>query len=178
MNESGVRVKAGVSLAKGAGISLDGIIKDVEAVSSLIQRIAAASSKQAESSSVVLEFMQKVSDNVRTNLAEMQEVTKATEFTALEVNKLDSLVTQLNQVVNQFQVAEAANIPDEPGSGVAPLPDSADAPFEAEAGEDTLSFDRPEGLAPLPSPPPLPSMPAPLPGLPSAPEDGGNEDAA
>lgn len=178
MNESGVRVKAGVSLAKGAGVSLDGIIKDVEAVSSLIQRIAAASSKQAESSSMVLEFMQKVSAAVRTNLAEVQEVTKSTEQTTIEVNKLDSLVSQLNQVVHQFQVA------DEELTGALELPAApaeADEPGAYLAGEDTLSFDRPAGLAPLPSasaPPPLPSVPSPLPPVPGAPEDGGNEDAA
>jgi methyl-accepting chemotaxis protein len=163
MNESGVRVKAGVGLAKGAGVSLDGIIKDVEAVSSLIQRIAAASSKQAESSSTVLEFMQKVSDAVRTNLAEVQEVTKATESTALEVNKLDSLVAQLNQVVHQFQVAEE----EAAGSlGLPAAPEEADSPGAVLGEEDTLSFEHPEGLAPLPlsaAPPPLPSVPNPLP---------------
>jgi methyl-accepting chemotaxis protein len=180
MNESGMRVKAGVSLAKGAGVSLDGIIKDVEAVSSLIQRIAAASSKQAESSSMVLEFMQKVSANVRTNLAEVQEVTKSTEQTTIEVNKLDSLVSQLNQVVHQFQVAE------EELTGTLDLPaapEGAESAGAVLADEDTLSFERPAGLAPLPaasaSPPPLPSAPTPLPpALPGAPEDGGNEDAA
>ncbi|MGZ3711948.1 MAG: methyl-accepting chemotaxis protein [Bdellovibrionota bacterium] len=104
MAESGSRVKAGVTLAKNAGISLDGIIKDVEAVSSLIQRIAAASVKQTESSALVLEFMQKVSDSVRSNLREMKEVSKATELTSMEVQKLDSLVGQLNQIVGQFRL--------------------------------------------------------------------------
>lgn len=180
MNESGVRVKAGVSLAKGAGISLDGIIKDVEAVSSLIQRIAAASSKQAESSSLVLEFMQKVSTTVRTNLAEVQEVTKSTEQTTIEVNKLDSLVSQLNQVVHQFQVADEAVPMDLPA---APEEDTG-LPGATLADEDTLSFERPQGLAPLPpiasAPPPLPSTPvSPLPpALPGSQEDGGDEGAA
>lgn len=106
IGESGTRVRAGVSLAKGAGVSLDGIIKDVEAVASLIQRIAVSSSKQTESSTLVLEFMEKVSGAVRSNLEEMQEVTKATEFTTLETNKLDSLVNQLKELVGQFQITD------------------------------------------------------------------------
>jgi methyl-accepting chemotaxis protein len=104
MGESSARVKAGVNLAKGAGVSLDGIIKDVEAVSSLIQRIAASASKQTESSTLVVEFMQKVSDAGRKNLTQMQDVSRATEFTAIEVGKLDSLVSQLNQIVGQFRI--------------------------------------------------------------------------
>jgi methyl-accepting chemotaxis protein len=110
MGESSARVKAGVNLAKGAGVSLDGIIKDVEAVSSLIQRIAVSASKQTESSTLVVEFMQKVSDAGRKNLTQMQDVSRATEFTAIEVGKLDSLVSQLNQIVGQFRIeAEGPN---------------------------------------------------------------------
>lgn len=106
IGESSGRVKAGVTLAKTAGVSLDGIIKDVEAVSSLIQRIAASATKQAESSATVLEFMQKVSQGVRANLNDMQEVTRATELTSFEVTKLDALVSQLNQIVGQFRLAQ------------------------------------------------------------------------
>jgi len=106
INESNGRVKAGVGLARGAGVSLDGIIKDVEAVSSLIQRIASAAAKQTESSTVVLEFMQRVSESVRTNLTEMEGVTRSTELTSGEVAKLDALVGQLNQVVGQFRLDE------------------------------------------------------------------------
>src|SRR6185295_6122577 len=103
IGESNGRVKAGVGLARNAGVSLDGIIKDVEAVASLIQRIASAATKQTESSTVVLDFMQKVSNAVRTNLTEMEGVTHATELTAGEVSKLDALVSQLNEVVGQFR---------------------------------------------------------------------------
>lgn len=151
MGESGVRVKAGVVLAKGAGVSLDGIIKDVEAVASLIQRIAASASKQTESSTIVLEFMQKVSDAVRTNLTEMQEVTRATEFTTIEVTKLDSLVNQLNQVVGQFRIDDT-NQPQEnidlmiaqvgAGQRAAGSPPAAPGPGAARAV--------PVGLAPMP----------------------------
>lgn len=174
MAESNVRVKAGVNLAKGAGVSLDGIIKDVEAVSSLIQRIAASASKQSESSGMVVDFMHKVSDAVRTNLTEMQEVTRATEFTSIEVTKLDALVNQLNQIVGQFKLAHdttTENI-DEMIAEVAPTGAPADR--------------SPQGLAPMPMaalaesydeervPPRLP------PSLPSsvAAEDEGNKDAA
>lgn len=104
IGESSGRVKAGVGLARAAGVSLDGIIKDVEAVSSLIQRIASAATKQTESSTVVLEFMQRISDSVRTNLTEMEGVTRSTELTSIEVSKLDALVGQLNQVVGQFRL--------------------------------------------------------------------------
>ncbi len=106
ISESNGRVKAGVGLARGAGVSLDGIIKDVEAVSSLIQRIASAAVKQTESSTVVLEFMQRVSESVRTNLTEMEGVTKSAKLTSGEVSKLDALVGQLNQVVGQFRLDE------------------------------------------------------------------------
>lgn len=106
IGESSTRVGAGVLLAKGAGVSLDGIIKDVEAVASLMQRIAAASTKQTESSAMILEFMQKVSDGVRANLTEMNGVTKATELTTVEATKLDTLVSQLNQIVGQFKLGE------------------------------------------------------------------------
>lgn len=139
IGESSSRVKAGVILAKGAGVSLDGIIKDVEAVASLMQRIAASSSKQTESSALILEFMQKVSDSVRDNLKDMNGVTRATELTSMEVNKLDSLVGQLNQIVGQFRLEQthvdsfgpiieekplsnSAN--DAARSGFAPLPNS------------------------------------------------------
>lgn len=108
--ESGERVKAGVTLARAAGVSLDGIIKDVEAVASLIQRVAASASKQTESSALVLDFMQKVSGAVRTNLSEMQEVTRATEFTSMEVTKLEALVGQLNEIVSQFQSPEVEEV--------------------------------------------------------------------
>lgn len=104
VSESSGRVKAGVGLAKTAGVALDGIIKDVEAVVSLIQRIAAASAKQTESSTVVLEFMQKVSEAVRLNLQDMEGVTKASEYTVVEVSKLNILVGQLNEVVGQFRI--------------------------------------------------------------------------
>ena len=109
IGQSSVRVKAGVDLAKAAGVSLDGIIKEIEAVASLIQRIAASATKQTESSTLVLEFMQKVSSGVRTSLLEMQEVTRATEFTSFEVSKLDALVTQLNRIVGQFKLEIARN---------------------------------------------------------------------
>jgi methyl-accepting chemotaxis protein len=187
MGESGVRVKAGVVLAKGAGVSLDGIIKDVEAVASLIQRIAASASKQTESSTVVLEFMQKVSDAVRTNLSEMQEVTRATEFTTIEVTKLDSLVNQLNQVVGQFRIDDGS-VPQgdidmmiaqvSAGQGAAPptMP-----PMPARSGGSAV----PMGLAPMPEAALADSMNEPAPpefDLPSSPEEtsegGGKKGAA
>ena len=104
IGESSGRVKAGVGLARAAGVSLDGIIKDVEAVVSLIQRIASASAKQTESSNVALDFMRKVSEAVRQNLKEMEGVTKSTETTAFEISKLDALVGELNSVVGQFRI--------------------------------------------------------------------------
>jgi methyl-accepting chemotaxis protein len=106
IGESSARVNAGVSLAKGAGVSLDGIIKDVEAVASLIQRIAASAAKQTESSTTVLQFMQKVSESARTGLAEMETVIRAAETTSLEVNKLDAIVSQLNQILGQFYIGD------------------------------------------------------------------------
>ncbi len=107
ISESSSRVKAGVGLARAAGVSLDGIIKDVEAVVSLIQRIANTSAKQTESSTVALEFMQKVSEAVRRNLEEMEGVAKSTESTANEVVRLNSLVAQLNVAVGQFRFSMA-----------------------------------------------------------------------
>jgi methyl-accepting chemotaxis protein len=102
--ESSGRVKAGVGLARAAGVSLDGIIKDVEAVSSLILRIASAASKQTESSTVVLEFMQRTAESVRSNLTEIEGVNETTKLTTMEVAKLDALVGQLNLVVGQFRL--------------------------------------------------------------------------
>lgn len=143
INESSTRVKAGVGLAKGAGVSLDGIIKDVEAVASLIQRIAASSTKQTESSAHILDFMEKVSDAVRTNLDEMRGVTHATELTTMEVNKLDSLVGQLNQIVGQFRLesAERKNFPSEP------IPEPSQALEESSQAADSGAH---SGVAPLP----------------------------
>lgn len=175
MSESGSRVKAGVTLAKNAGVSLDGIIKDVEAVSSLIQRIAASSVKQTESSALVLEFMQKVSDSVRSNLREMKEVSRATELTSMEVQKLDSLVGQLNQIVGQFRLdPDAVNavehfreskVPEYEDSslprGLLPMPEAALSAHHAEE----------IGQAESPKFPPLPPKI-------SGAEGGGEEDAA
>ena len=186
MGESGARVKAGVSLARGAGVSLDGIIKDVEAVASLIQRIAVSSSKQTESSTLVLEFMEKVSGAGRNNLTEMQEVTKATEFTSLEVSKLDSLVGQLKQVVGQFRLADTVAIQDSIDNLIASM-ENSNQPSEGRTGIAAMP-EVPEeppiqGLAPLPAaamaemqeigptPPPFPPMPENT-------EGGGNRDAA
>jgi len=106
ITESNTRVKAGVQLAKNAGVSLDGIIKDVEAVASLIQRIASASTKQTESSATLVGGMKLVTDGVKENLHEMESVTKAAQFTANEVHKLDSLVQDLNTIVGQFKLHE------------------------------------------------------------------------
>ncbi len=103
INESGSRVKTGVSLARAAGVSLDGIIKDVEAVSSLIQRIASSTQKQTETSTMVLEGMRKVSESVRLSLQDVKEVSHAATFTNLEVTKLEALVGQLNQIVGEFR---------------------------------------------------------------------------
>lgn len=123
IGESSARVKAGVTLAKNAGVSLDGIIKDVEAVSSLIQRVAVSAAKQTESSTLVLEALQKVSDAVRTNLTEMQEVSRGAEFTSVEVTKLDALVGQLNEVVGQYRLIESVDASDEvTGEMLAPTP--------------------------------------------------------
>lgn len=156
IEESGSRVKAGVTLAKGAGTSLDGIIKDVEAVASLIQRIAASAAKQTESSSLILDFMQKVATNVRLNLDEIQEVNRATEQTSQEVVRLEALVNQLNSIVGppesdpareyaeamEAQERLAARRAEEEEraaavgvslpSGLAPLPAGADTPYEEE----------------------------------------------
>ncbi len=156
MSESGVRVKAGVSLAKAAGVSLDGIIKDVEAVSSLIQRVAASATKQTESSTLVLEFMQKVSAAVHTNLTEMQEVNRATEFTSLEVNKLDALVGQLNSIVGQFRLEEEAETIQPPTApppagprGLVAMPQAAVEQYETLQAADEVT---------AVTPPPLPGV--------------------
>jgi methyl-accepting chemotaxis protein len=179
MAESGSRVKAGVTLAKNAGVSLDGIIKDVEAVSSLIQRIAASSVKQTESSALVLEFMQKVSDSVRSNLREMKEVSKATELTSMEVQKLDGLVGQLNQIVGQFRLDPDAL------EEVSHF-EHQDYGVEAQGGEVDSGSAIPRGILPMPEsalhesqeedPSELPTRPD-LPGLPEA-AGGEEEDAA
>lgn len=205
IGESSGRVKAGVGLARAAGISLDGIIKDVEAVVSLIQRIAAASAKQTESSNVATEFMQKVAESVRTNLTDMESVTKATESTANEVLRLNALVSQLNEVVGQFQLS--SDLADTDSSGfvtappeafpeaeegatpamgtVAPLPR---APEELHVNAEVpgeLSFEAMMNPTPRtdvpPVPPPMRSAPPPtLPSLPPGanPVPEGEEDAA
>jgi methyl-accepting chemotaxis protein len=194
IGESSGRVKAGVGLARAAGISLDGIIKDVEAVVSLIQRIASASAKQTESSTVALDFMQKVAEAVRANLTEMEVVTKATESTSNEVLRLNSLVSQLNEVVGQFRLnpaavavsqsdIEAALPADAEGSAESYVdPDPTPASGTLAPGEPGLE---PPMIPPGESPPPLPPAvravkPPGLPPLPPGanPTAGGEEDAA
>ncbi len=196
IGESNGRVKAGVGLARAAGVSLDGIIKDVEAVSSLIQRIASAAAKQTESSTVVLEFMQRVSESVRSNLTDMEGVTHSAELTAGEVSKLDALVGQLNQVVGQFrldlnqrQVDDMLGYETEAAAPVASTP----APLPAAPADDIstspdlpgeLNFEammNPVPRAPSELPPPAPAKGlrglAPLP--PGAkPVEEGEEEAA
>lgn len=184
INESGGRVKAGVVLAQNAGVSLDGIIKDVEAVSSLIQRIAASASKQTESSAVVLEFMQKVSEAVRTNLTSMQEVTKSSEFTAMEVNKLDVLVTQLNEIVGQFRLTNNQTIPtDQEGPqapmhnivGLMPMPPNNPPPVDVRQAEEVtakIEIESDESEPKVSGMPPLPNI------QPPSDEGGGEQDAA
>ncbi len=194
VGESSGRVKAGVGLARAAGVSLDGIIKDVEAVVSLIQRIASASAKQTESSTVALEFMQKVSEGVRRNLVEMEDVTKATELTAIEVSKLHALVGQLNEVVGQFRLSDDQGAePSAPTTKVAE--ENSGAPAHSSAGADLvvnpnvpgeLSFEammNPVPRGDRPPPPPLPRIGSSIPGIaplpPGAkPSDEGEEDAA
>jgi methyl-accepting chemotaxis protein len=181
VGESSGRVKAGVGLARAAGVSLDGIIKDVEAVVSLIQRIASASAKQTESSTVALEFMQKISEAVRQNLTEMEGVTKATENTANEVLRLNSLVGQLNEVVGQFRLDEAAPAPyyaEEPDVGeqeevTPPMGTRLDDVSVNSRIPGELSFEammNPQTRAPGDRPPPFPSSGLrSVPGLPSLP---------
>ncbi len=192
VGESSARVKAGVGLARAAGVSLDGIIKDVEAVVSLIQRIAAASAKQTESSTVALEFMQKVSEAVRQNLQEMEGVTKATGLTAMEVTKLDSLVGQLNEVVGQFRLNPEPGSPanEDPEYVESTPPRGTPRPEELAVNPDQpgeLSFEAMMNPTPRPqapgTPPPLPRVGKSLPGLaplpPGAePVSEGDEDAA
>jgi methyl-accepting chemotaxis protein len=183
VGESSGRVKAGVGLARAAGVSLDGIIKDVEAVVSLIQRIASASSKQTESSTVALEFMQKISEAVRLNLSEMEGVTKATENTANEVLRLNSLVGQLNEVVGQFRLNESSPAPycSEEASAREEEEEEVTPPMGTRALADVsvnsrvpgeLSFEammNPQTRAPGDRPPPFPSSARMVPGLPSLP---------
>lgn len=147
IGESSMRVKAGVSLAKGAGISLDGIIRDVEAVAALIQRIAASASKQSESSSLILEFMQKVSAHVRTNLDELQEVNRATELTSQEVARLDGLVNQLNAIVGQYELDHGRQY----AEALAIQEANARRQAEEESRQAQLGVSLPSGLAPLPA---------------------------
>lgn len=186
IGESNGRVKAGVGLARAAGVSLDGIIKDVEAVSSLIQRIASAASKQTESSTVVLEFMQRTAESVRSNLTEMENVARSAELTTAEVTKLDALVGQLNQVVGQFRLEldqgqvdellgfaepDSSAAPEAP-AGIAPLPPAPPpAPDELGTSPDVpgeLNFEammNPVPRAPSEAPPPIPTQPQGLSGL-------------
>lgn len=182
IGESNGRVKAGVGLARAAGVSLDGIIKDVEAVSSLIQRIASAASKQTESSTVVLEFMQRTAESVRSNLTEMENVAKSAEQTTAEVTKLDALVGQLNQVVGQFrleldqsQVDEmlgfaAPTLPAAPAAP-APLPTAPDTTGDLPTSPDVpgeLNFEAMMNPVPRPPseiPPAPPALPKGLSGL-------------
>jgi methyl-accepting chemotaxis protein len=146
IGESSNRVAAGVSLAKGAGISLDGIIKDVEAVASLIQRIAASASKQSESSSQILDFMQRVSANVRTNLNALREVNRSAELTSQEVLRLDALVNQLNSIVGPIEQDPAR----EYAEAMAAQGKMADRRAEEESRSAAAGFTVPAGLAPLP----------------------------
>jgi methyl-accepting chemotaxis protein len=147
IGESSNRVKAGVTLAKGAGISLDGIIKDVEAVASLIQRIAASASKQSESSSLILEFMQKVSANVRTTLDELREVNRSTELTSQEVARLDALVNQLNATLGP----QESNPAREYAEAIAAQEAMARRRAEEEQRSVAVGVSVPMGLAPLPA---------------------------
>ncbi len=121
INESSTRVKAGVTLAKTAGHSLEGIIKDVEAVSSLIQRVAASAGKQADASSVLRDGMIKVNESVRQNLQDVEAVTGATESTQQEVEKLRSLVDRLNAIVGKFHFGDREDS-EIPPNGIVPIP--------------------------------------------------------
>ena len=174
IGESNGRVKAGVGLARAAGVSLDGIIKDVEAVSSLIQRIASAASKQTESSTVVLEFMQRTAESVRSNLTEMENVAKSAEQTTAEVTKLDALVGQLNQVVGQFRLELDQSQVDEMlgfSAPVIPAAPAAPAPLPAapdSAGDLPTSPDLPGELNFEAMMNPVPRPPSELPPAPPA----------
>ncbi len=106
ISETSERVKVGSELARGAGVALDGVIKDVEAVASLIQRIANASTKQAESSSRFLDAIQKINSAVRDNLGSMQFVTRGAEVVDQEIQNLEGMVSRLNNLVNQFHLQD------------------------------------------------------------------------
>lgn len=127
ISETSERVKVGSELARGAGVALDGIIKDVEAVSSLIQRIASASTKQTESSSRLLDAIQKVNSAVRDNLSSMQGVTRGAEVVGTEIQSLEGMVGQLNNLVNQFRLQDynfAQYGEDRPGLARIPVTES------------------------------------------------------
>jgi methyl-accepting chemotaxis protein len=123
INEVNSRVKIGSSLAKGAGTALDGIIKDVEAVSSLIQRIATASTKQTESSSRLLLAIQNVNKSVRQSLNSLLRVGRGSEMTADEVRKLLGMVARLTDAIKQFKLHDFSSGVEYDGNmGVISLP--------------------------------------------------------
>lgn len=136
ISEVGARVKVGNELARGAGLALDGIIKDVEAVASLIQRIAAASSKQTESSSRLLESIQAVNQAIRFNLNSMQKVGRNAEVSGAEMEKLENMMNQLARVVQQFRLMNYEEPIQEPyfgNMGVISLPEDPGPINEEEA---------------------------------------------
>ncbi len=182
MDESSNRVKTGVSLAKNAGRSLGNIIKDIESVASLIQRIATGAAKQTETSSELREGMHRVSESVRQNLLDVESVTKTANSTGEEVGKLRMLVEQMNAIVGQFRLgdsepSDAGPLEPPAGPGITRLPEGAgdiDEPaiLETEltapilmspAASKGLDEIRPSAqLSPaaaiLPPPPPLPNL--------------------
>jgi methyl-accepting chemotaxis protein len=136
------RVRTGADLAKNAGISLDGIIKDVEAVSSLIQRIAAAATKQVENSSTLVSNMSKTSEVMRVNSSEAAVIAKNTEMVSSQVQKLNTLVEDLTDSLTSYGVRSVREegtatripvIPTIPGaSGIQGLPGIPSANVESE----------------------------------------------
>lgn len=174
MSEQQDRVLSGSNLAKNAGSSLDGIIKDVGAVTSLIQRIAAASAKHVETSAKLVSAMHTVSGSVRANAHEAQEVVRSSEHSNAEMHKLTTLVQDLSEVVGRFHLGVSLDpvsgpsripvIPTMPGaSGIQPLPGLPEATREVAVDPQEQTTQKME----LPSLPESSNVVA-LPPLPSA----------
>lgn len=92
-------VSRGSSIAEKTAVSLNAVVKKTEGLTSLIEDIAQASFRQAESSNQVTIGIEQISSVVQTNSATSEESAAASE-------ELSSQAVLLNELVNKFQLSD------------------------------------------------------------------------
>lgn len=102
MNQGNEEVQTGITLADQAGASLGNVVSSSEAVLAMISEIATASEEQSATSA-----------NINTSIEAIAEISSASATGVVEIARaaedLASLMTELRELVGQFQIDNQTN---------------------------------------------------------------------